>query len=60
VSPPDGPRPPQQDDRHRRRLLERHRITPAEAAQMLADLAQARGLSLLDAAEWLILTRTRQ
>jgi hypothetical protein len=41
-------------------LIERHRATPAEAALLLADLAQAHGLSLLDAAEWLILTSTRQ
>jgi AmiR/NasT family two-component response regulator len=41
-------------------LIERHSITPAEAAQLLADLARADGLSLLDAAEWLIVTRTRQ
>jgi AmiR/NasT family two-component response regulator len=39
-------------------LIERHRITPAEAAQMLADLARADGLSLIEAAEWLIVTRT--
>ena len=40
-------------------LIERHRITPPKAAQMLADLAQAHGrLPLIEAAEWLILTRT--
>jgi AmiR/NasT family two-component response regulator len=39
-------------------LIERHRTTAPEAAQLLADLAQAHGLSLIEAAEWLILTRT--
>ena len=39
-------------------LIERHRITPAEAAQMLADLARADSLPLVESAEWLIITRT--
>jgi len=39
-------------------LIERHHITPAEAARMLADLARDDGLALIEAAEWLILIRT--
>jgi AmiR/NasT family two-component response regulator len=39
-------------------LIEPHRITPAEAARMLAALARANNLSLIEAAEWLIITRT--
>lgn len=39
-------------------LIDRHRITPAEAARMLAALARADSLSLIEAAEWLIVTPT--
>ncbi|MGY4773463.1 ANTAR domain-containing protein [Kribbella sp. CWNU-51] len=38
-------------------LVERHRMTPAEAAQLLADLARADDLSLVESAEWVILLR---
>ncbi|MEV5967169.1 ANTAR domain-containing protein [Kribbella sp. NPDC051952] len=38
-------------------LLERYRISPAEATRLIADLARADGLSLADEADWLILTR---
>jgi AmiR/NasT family two-component response regulator len=38
-------------------LVERHRIPPTEAAQLLADLARTDGLSLAEAADVVILMR---
>ncbi|GAB2614443.1 ANTAR domain-containing protein [Kribbella endophytica] len=38
-------------------LAERHRIPPAEAAQLLAGLARTDDLSLLEAADLVILMR---
>ncbi len=38
-------------------LIERYRMTPAEAARLIADLARADGLSLIESAEWVILLR---
>lgn len=39
-------------------LVERHRITPTEAGQILAGPAEGDGVAITEAADWLILTRT--